>query len=52
MIPFRDREQMRQEIRTACKKLFLSNQMADLCAQEATPKQEEFLHKALMEDVA
>lgn len=52
MIPLRDREQMRQEIRTACKKLFLSNQMADLCAQEATPKQEEFLHKALMEEVA
>lgn len=52
MIPFKDREQMRQEIRACCKKLFISTQMADLCEKEATPKQEEFLHKVMMEEVA
>lgn len=50
MIPFKDREQMRQEIRVCCKKLFISTQMADLCEKEATPKQEEFLHKVMMEE--
>ena len=52
MITTREREQLRQEIYNFCRQLMLSRRIVELCEQEATPKQEEFLHKALSEEMA
>lgn len=52
MISLKDRSQTRQEISDFCRKLILSQRMVELCEQEATPKQEEFLHRVLLEELA
>jgi DNA replication protein DnaC len=44
-------EQLRSEISTFCKKLVLSQRAVELCEKEATPKQEEFLHRVLAEEM-
>ncbi|MDA3951383.1 MAG: IS21-like element helper ATPase IstB [Spirochaeta sp.] len=48
----RDREQTRREIAGYSRGLMLSAGVSDLCATEATPKQEEFLHRVLAEEMA
>ena len=45
------REEIRNKIREACKKLILSQQMLTLCETKATPKQEEFLWEVLQKEV-
>lgn len=42
-----ERETLRSEISAFCKKLVLSQRAVTLCETEATPKQEEFLHRVL-----
>ena len=41
-----------EEIREAARKLFLSSSVADLCKNEATPKQEEFLLHVFLAELA
>ena len=41
-----------EEIREAARKLFLSSNVADLCKNEATPKQEEFLLHVFQRELA
>ena len=41
-----ERERMRQEIEGYSRALMLSGGVSELCATEATPKQEEFLHRS------
>jgi DNA replication protein DnaC len=48
----RDRERTRQEIAGYSRALMLSTGVTELCATEATPKQEEFLHRVLSEEMA
>ncbi|WP_165842152.1 hypothetical protein [Paenibacillus xerothermodurans] len=43
----RERETLRGEISVFCKKLVFSQRAVQLCETEATPKQEEFLHRVL-----
>ena len=43
---------MHQEIRDACKRLFLSAEIPQLCEKESTPKQEEFLLEGLRRELA
>lgn len=50
--PFKEREETRQEIAGYCRQLMLSRQVIELCEQEATPKQEEFLCRVLAEEIA
>ena len=52
MITPKERERLRQEIYGYCRQLMLSGRILELCEQEATPKQEEFLHRALAEELA
>lgn len=52
MITTRERERMREEIYGYCRQLMLSGRIAELCCEEATPKQEEFLHRALAEELS
>jgi DNA replication protein DnaC len=47
----RERETLRGEISIFCKKLVLSQRAVQLCETEATPKQEEFLHRVLAEEM-
>ncbi|WP_135557774.1 IS21-like element helper ATPase IstB [Paenibacillus cymbidii] len=47
----REREALRAEISAYCKKLVLSQRAVQLCEIEATPKQEEFLHRVLTEEM-
>jgi len=47
----RERETLRNEISAFCKKLVLSQRAVTLCETEATPKQEEFLHRVLAEEM-
>jgi len=47
----RERETLRGEISVFCKKLVLSQRAVQLCETEATPKQEEFLHRVLAEEI-
>jgi DNA replication protein DnaC len=48
----RDRERTRAEIYTCCRQLMLSgDRMVELCESQATPRQEEFLHRALSEEL-
>jgi DNA replication protein DnaC len=42
---------MRSEISAFCKKLVLSQRAVALCETEATPRQEEFLHRVLTEEM-
>lgn len=48
----RDRERTRQEITVYSRALMLSSGVTELCENEATPKQEEFLHRVLAEEIA
>jgi DNA replication protein DnaC len=50
--PLREREKIRDEIMIYCRQLMLSRQVIQLCEQEATPKQEEFLCRVLAEEIA
>ena len=53
MMPARkEREQMRQEIATYSRQLMLSSAIAERCATDATPLQEQFLHQVLSEEVS
>ena len=47
----RDRDRTRQEIAGYSRALMLSAGVAELCAAEATPKQEEFLHRVLIAEM-
>ena len=47
-----EREQMRQEIASYSRQLMLSGGVLELCASEATPRQEQFLHRVLSEEIA
>ncbi|MFC5527898.1 ATP-binding protein [Cohnella yongneupensis] len=51
MSVIREREALRAEISAFCKKLVLSQRAVLLCESEATPKQEEFLHRVLTEEL-
>jgi len=51
MITPKEREQMRSRIAESCRRLILSQQMVELCEQEATPKQEEFLAYVLEQEI-
>ena len=48
----KQREHMRQQIAAYSRKLMLSGGVAELCATEATPRQEQFLHRVLSEEMA
>lgn len=48
----KEREQMRQEIASYCRQLMLSSAVAEVCATEATPRQEQFLHRILSEEMS
>ncbi len=50
--PSFDREQQRRDIMNYSRKLMLSGNVAELCETEATPRQEEFLHRVLAEEIA
>ena len=52
MITAKQREEVRAEITACCRQMMLSRRIVELCEQEATPKQEEFLHRVLTEEVA
>lgn len=51
MIASRERESIRDEIATCCRKLTLSRNVAKLCEEESTPRQEDFLLRVLKEEV-
>jgi DNA replication protein DnaC len=50
--PSAEREKQRREIMDYSRKLMLSGSVAELCETEATPRQEEFLHRVLGEEIA
>ena len=50
--PSVEREKQRREILDYSRKLMLSGGVAELCETEATPRQEEFLHRVLAEEIA
>ena len=50
--PGSEREEQRREIMDYSRKLMLSGRVAELCETEATPRQEEFLHRVLSEEIA
>jgi len=45
------REALRQEISVFCRRLMLGQATVKLCETEATPKQEEFVHRVLSEEM-
>ena len=47
-----ERALIRQEISMACKRLALTQQVVSMCELEATPKQEEFLHRVFSQELA
>ena len=47
----KDRQTMREEIAVFSRKLMLSGGVVELCAAEATPRQEQFLHRVLSEEI-
>ena len=47
----KDRQIMREEIAVFSRKLMLSGGVVELCAAEATPRQEQFLHRVLSEEI-
>lgn len=52
IVPDTVRKERRERIATACRKLMLSNNVVAACEREATPKQEEFLHDILEQEIA
>ncbi|MEI6388931.1 MAG: IS21-like element helper ATPase IstB [Spirochaetota bacterium] len=50
--PSIERERLRRDIMDYSRKLMLSGGVAELCETEATPRQEEFLHRVLGEEIA
>lgn len=50
--PHNERDLLRRDIIQFSRKLMLSGHVAELCEQEATPKQEEFLHRVLREEIS
>ena len=50
--PHEERERQRREIMDYSRKLMLSGRVVELCETEATPRQEEFLHRVLCEEMA
>jgi DNA replication protein DnaC len=50
--PVLEREQIRRDIAAFSRKLMLSGGVSELCEEEATPKQEEFLHRVLAQEIA
>ena len=46
-----ERETLRSEISVFCKKLILSQRAVQLCEMEVKPKQEQFLHRVLAEEM-
>ena len=50
--PPQERERLHREIIDYSRKLMLSGGVAELCETEATPRQEEFLHRVLGEEIA
>jgi len=51
MKPGSERERQRWDIMDYSRKLMLSGRVAELCETEATPRQEEFLHRVLGEEI-
>ena len=51
MITPKEREQVRSRIADSCRRLILSQRMVELCEQEATPKQEDFLAYVLEQEL-
>ena len=49
--PTVEREQIRSDIAAFSRRLMLSGRVNELCEKEATPKQEEFLHRVLSEEI-
>ncbi|MGO9530805.1 MAG: IS21-like element helper ATPase IstB [Syntrophobacteraceae bacterium] len=49
--PGSEREEQRREIMDYSRRLMLSGRVAELCETEATPRQEEFLHRVLSEEI-
>ncbi len=47
----KEREIMRQQIAVYSRKLMLSAGVAELCGAEATPRQEQFLHRVLSDEM-
>lgn len=47
----KERGALREEISVFCKRLMLNQSAVELCETEATPKQEEFFHRVLAEEV-
>lgn len=50
--PACERERLRRDIADYSRKLMLSAKVTELCETEATPRQEEFLHRVLSEEIA
>ena len=50
-VMIKNRENMRGEIIAYSRQLMLSGSVAELCAAEATPRQEQFLHRVLSEEI-
>jgi DNA replication protein DnaC len=46
-----EREQLRKEISVFARKLMLSSQIGELCEAEASPRQVQFLHRVLSEEI-
>jgi DNA replication protein DnaC len=46
-----EREQLRKEISVFARKLMLSSQISELCEAEASPRQLQFLHRVLSEEI-
>lgn len=51
MMTPREKEQLMVDIRSACRKLYLSSEIPDMCENEATPKQAEFLLEAFRREL-
>lgn len=47
----KERDGLRQEISVFCRRLMLSQATVKMCETEATPKQEEFVHRVLSEEI-
>ncbi|MFT8889554.1 MAG: IS21-like element helper ATPase IstB [Ethanoligenens sp.] len=51
MVTPKERKSTRERIAECCRKLILSQRMVELCEQESTPKQEEFLAYVLEQEI-
>lgn len=52
IVSARDRAEMQREIQEACRALFLTQAIPELCSSEGTPKQMEFLCEAFRRETA